>query len=415
MHDAKPSLPLLAVNNVNDPCLASPVIAAGKLYLRTTTQLLCIPGTGGATPIITSQATVASLDELNARYTQHQAGEGEDVAIRLEIVDALSQSADVQAVAFLERIALTDNHWDVSEAAAKALGVIGRSAIPSMVTLLTKSPDYQNYLKVIAADNLGSLYALDAVPALVSATTNRDRLVRAAALRDLGDIAHVHATMRAEVVAALLKGLQDKESMVKEAALAGLVQIGDSQPTTLDAVTKLTADPNPLVVEKARKALAVLTQQQARATLEKKWYGEARATPSVEDLKAGRIPGKKLEVQLDTVETLQALERALAQISDIGSVALRETGEGRAPAAPPSREAAPAQVPAAAATTPRWFAVWTRSRHERAVFEQLTERGIEAFLPTTPRWSRWKDRKKKIEWPLFPGYCFARFEPEMPA
>ena len=73
-------------------------------------------------------------------------------------------------------------------------------------------------------------------------------------------------------------------------------------------------------------------------------------------------------------------------------------------------EAAPAQVPAVA-TTPRWFAVWTRSRHERAVFEQLTERGIEAFLPTTPRWSRWKDRKKKIEWPLFPGYCFARFDP----
>ena len=289
VHDAKPSLPLLAVNTVNDPCLASPAIAAGKLYLRTTTQLLCVSGTGGATPIITSQAAIPSIDELTARYAQHQAGEGEDVALRLEIVDALSQSSDAQAVAFLEKIALTDNHWDVSEAAAKALGVIGRSAIPSMVTLLTKSPDYQNYLKVIAADNLGSLYALDAVPALVSAATNRDRLVRAAALRNLSDIAHVHATIRAEVVAALLKGLQDKESMVKEAALAGLVQIGDSQPTTLDAVTKLTTDPNPLIVEKARKALAVLTQQQARAALEKKWYGEARATPSVAQLHAGPI------------------------------------------------------------------------------------------------------------------------------
>lgn len=57
----------------------------------------------------------------------------------------------------------------------------------------------------------------------------------------------------------------------------------------------------------------------------------------------------------------------------------------------------------------RWFAIWTRSRHERAVFDQLTERGIEAFLPTVPRWSRWKDRKKKIDWPLFPGYCFGHF------
>ena len=29
----------------------------------------------------------------------------------------------------------------------------------------------------------------------------------------------------------------------------------------------------------------------------------------------------------------------------------------------------------------------------------------------SPRWSRWKDRKKKIDWPLFPGYCFACFDP----
>jgi transcriptional antiterminator NusG len=59
-----------------------------------------------------------------------------------------------------------------------------------------------------------------------------------------------------------------------------------------------------------------------------------------------------------------------------------------------------------------WFAVWTRSRHEARVREQLEQKGIEAFLPTITRWSRWKDRKKRIDWPLFPGYCFARFDPE---
>jgi transcription antitermination factor NusG len=58
-----------------------------------------------------------------------------------------------------------------------------------------------------------------------------------------------------------------------------------------------------------------------------------------------------------------------------------------------------------------WFAIWTRSRHEQAVREQLERKGYEAFLPTVTRWSRWKDRRKKIDWPLFPGYCFARFEP----
>jgi transcription antitermination factor NusG len=45
------------------------------------------------------------------------------------------------------------------------------------------------------------------------------------------------------------------------------------------------------------------------------------------------------------------------------------------------------------------------------VFEQLAERKVEAFLPTVARWSRWKDRRKQIDWPLFPGYCFARFAP----
>jgi transcription antitermination factor NusG len=43
------------------------------------------------------------------------------------------------------------------------------------------------------------------------------------------------------------------------------------------------------------------------------------------------------------------------------------------------------------------------------VREQLERKGIEAFLPTITKWSRWKDRKKQIEWPLFPGYCFVRF------
>jgi transcription termination/antitermination protein NusG len=61
--------------------------------------------------------------------------------------------------------------------------------------------------------------------------------------------------------------------------------------------------------------------------------------------------------------------------------------------------------------SPPWYAVWTRSRAEKAVHEQLGRKGFESFLPTVTRWSRWKDRRKKIDWPLFPGYCFARFDP----
>ena len=62
--------------------------------------------------------------------------------------------------------------------------------------------------------------------------------------------------------------------------------------------------------------------------------------------------------------------------------------------------------------TPEWFAIWTRSRHEKMVRDQLAQKDVEVFLPTITKWSRWKDRKKAIDWPLFPGYCFARFDRE---
>jgi transcriptional antiterminator NusG len=61
--------------------------------------------------------------------------------------------------------------------------------------------------------------------------------------------------------------------------------------------------------------------------------------------------------------------------------------------------------------TTAWYAIWTRSRHEQVVRDQLERKGYEAFLPTISKWSRWKDRKKRVDWPLFPGYCFARFDP----
>ena len=58
---------------------------------------------------------------------------------------------------------------------------------------------------------------------------------------------------------------------------------------------------------------------------------------------------------------------------------------------------------------PLWYVVRTRSRHEKTVRDQLVRREVETFLPIADRWSRWKDRRKKVAFPLFPGYCFARF------
>jgi transcription antitermination factor NusG len=61
------------------------------------------------------------------------------------------------------------------------------------------------------------------------------------------------------------------------------------------------------------------------------------------------------------------------------------------------------------AAHPLWYVLRTRSRHEKMVRDQLVRHDVEVFLPVVEQWSRWKDRRKKIAFPLFPGYCFARF------
>jgi transcription antitermination factor NusG len=60
-------------------------------------------------------------------------------------------------------------------------------------------------------------------------------------------------------------------------------------------------------------------------------------------------------------------------------------------------------------TVPAWYALRTRSRHEKRVHDQLAAQNIESFLPLIERWRQWKDRRKLVAFPLFPGYCFARF------
>jgi len=55
---------------------------------------------------------------------------------------------------------------------------------------------------------------------------------------------------------------------------------------------------------------------------------------------------------------------------------------------------------------PEWYALYTRSRFEKKMLSELTGRSIEVFLPMREILSRWKDRKKRIWVPLFPGYIF---------
>ena len=57
---------------------------------------------------------------------------------------------------------------------------------------------------------------------------------------------------------------------------------------------------------------------------------------------------------------------------------------------------------------PCWYAVRTRSRHEKLVARQLESQGIESFLPIVAQTHKWSDRTKQVETPLFSGYAFLR-------
>lgn len=55
-----------------------------------------------------------------------------------------------------------------------------------------------------------------------------------------------------------------------------------------------------------------------------------------------------------------------------------------------------------------WYAAHTNSRHEKLVAQHLEGSQIDYFLPLYKSLRRWKDRRKEVELPLFPGYVFVR-------
>src|SRR4029077_3812170 len=57
---------------------------------------------------------------------------------------------------------------------------------------------------------------------------------------------------------------------------------------------------------------------------------------------------------------------------------------------------------------PFWYAAYTSANHEKRVAEQLARRSVEHFLPLYETVRRWKDRRKQLQLPLFPGYVLVR-------
>lgn len=58
----------------------------------------------------------------------------------------------------------------------------------------------------------------------------------------------------------------------------------------------------------------------------------------------------------------------------------------------------------------RWYALYTKSRTEKKAAQELTNKGIETYLPLEKKLKQWSDRKKWIEEPFIRSYVFVNID-----
>jgi transcription antitermination factor NusG len=56
----------------------------------------------------------------------------------------------------------------------------------------------------------------------------------------------------------------------------------------------------------------------------------------------------------------------------------------------------------------KWYALYTRPRAEKQVYNRLIENGVVTFLPLQKTYRMWSDRKKLVEKPLLSSYIFVK-------
>ena len=56
----------------------------------------------------------------------------------------------------------------------------------------------------------------------------------------------------------------------------------------------------------------------------------------------------------------------------------------------------------------KWLVVYVSSRQEKKVSAYLTKRKVDNYLPMVRLLRQWSDRKKFVDFPMFPGYLFVR-------
>jgi transcription antitermination factor NusG len=61
----------------------------------------------------------------------------------------------------------------------------------------------------------------------------------------------------------------------------------------------------------------------------------------------------------------------------------------------------------------KWYVLYTRHHHERAVYERLLERAFQSYLPLAFVWRKSNRGLRKVATPLFPRYILVRCYLEM--
>jgi outer membrane protein assembly factor BamB len=251
-----PAVTVMAVNPLGEKCNASPAVSHGRLYLRGFKHLFCLAGNAaGVTPTVAAGPPPTFM-ELERIWKEHPAADGPDVAVRIQAVEAMAALHDEPVVPFLEQAMLKDPHWDVCEAAAKALVKQGDAAVPALRARLA---DRRPFIRIIAAHGLGQKADTAAVPALVKMEQEKDALSRLTALRALGEILRANPETAADALPALLAGLHDVEAVVRAGAVEALgraqVLPDEAQTQVIQALQNALADRSPLVTAAAKRAL----------------------------------------------------------------------------------------------------------------------------------------------------------------
>ena len=257
----RPSVKVLSVNQLSGACLATPAIAHGRLFIRTSEALYCIAQTGKPVVARSAKALSGTFAELKERYEQHRADwqNEPEAQIRLETLEAIARLDDPQVIPFLLQKAQKEPHWDICEEAAKSLGRKGQPAVDSLIVLL---PDSRPFIRTVAINDLGRLKAAKAVPGLLIATHDKQPLVRSASLRALAQIAREETSHLPQAIAAMIAALakpQREEPVVRQSALEGLAILGSKvtaeRQEVVQTLVEVLRDRNPRLAKRAREML----------------------------------------------------------------------------------------------------------------------------------------------------------------